>query len=507
MVEDTEAQRSQRQLRAAVPDPATVAAILVLDIHQSRRISPVQPTALSDVTEALRDRAREMPQRLGKLQDHGDGLLQCFSDVVAAAVCAVSLHHLLNDPVLHQGKLSIRARIALHLGHIILKRDGGTGGDALRIASRLEPIVEPGQTWTSAAFADVLRQLMPNVGLATRYLGLKMLAEGDGSLECYELIDTTLQVSGDAHTAALIYQPQDEPLANCQRLLGSRYDADQNAAIQALVSIRTWSAVKLLVDFAGAKESEPTLRRRCLIALQQIAEPDLVPHLQRIIDEEEVLSLKRLAIEVLGACACADAIERLSQLASPETATPAIREAALLALRHLPDASIGKVLIKALQDENPDLVSAACVAASTRRLTTLVADALIDLVRDNKTSDAIREIALEAFVAKGSDHRHLQDLIELAKDVNKSPQLRMLALENLADVSSEPALNALQEIAAEQSDIMRRAALAFVLAVQLKPTPTRLRTKSQQSASRIKEVLLSRVEGNPLNDRYLSDIA
>jgi HEAT repeat protein len=243
------------------------------------------------------------------------------------------------------------------------------------------------------------------------------------------------------------------------------------------------------------------------MALQQIAEPDLVPYLQRIIDAEEVLSLRRLAIEVLGACASADSIEELSRLADPETANPAIREAALLALRHLPDASIGKVLMKALKDENPDLVSAACVAASARRLTAPIANALINLVKDDEVSDAIQEIALEAYLAKGSDHRHLQDLIQLAKDVNKSPQLRVLALENLADVGSEPALTALQEIAGQESDIMRRAALAFALAVQLKPAPTHLRTKSRQAVSRINEVLLSRVEGNPLSDRYVPNIA
>jgi HEAT repeat protein/class 3 adenylate cyclase len=506
-MEDTEADRSQRQLAAAVSDPAILAAILVLDIHQSSQVSPVLPTALSDVTLALRERAKKAPQTLGKLQDRGDGLLQCFSDVLAASVCAVSLHHLLDDPVLHLGKLSIQARIALHLGHIILKSDGGTGGDALRVASRLEPIVQPGQTWTSTAFSEALKQRTPNGGLATRYLGLKMLAEGAGSLECHELINTTQQVPGDAYTAALAYQPQDEPLANCQRLLGSHHEADQNAAIQALVSIGTWSAAKLLVDFAGAKGSEPPLRRRCLTALQQIVEPDLAPHLNRIIGAEKVLSLKRLAIEVLGTCASADAIEELSKLADDKNAAPAIREAALLALRHSPDASIGNVLIGALSDKNPDLIRAACVAASTRMLTDAVADSLIELVKNEKASDAIQEIALEAFISQSSDHRYLQDLIDLAKNINRSPQLRMLALENLADIGSDPALTALQELAGQSSDIMRRAALAFALAVQLKPTPTPLRTKNRQSVSRIREVLQSRVEGNLLGDSYLTDIA
>jgi HEAT repeat protein len=164
-------------------------------------------------------------------------------------------------------------------------------------------------------------------------------------------------------------------------------------------------------------------------------------------------------------------------------------------------------LIKALEDENPDLVNAACVAASTRKLMKTLADSLIGLVKDDEMPNSIREIALEAFLTRGSDHRHLDDLIGLAKDSNKSPRLRMLALEDLADVGSEPALTALQEIAEQDSDIMSKAALAFALTVQSRPTPIRLRPKSQQSESRIKEVLLTRVEGRPPSDGYLPDIA
>lgn len=502
MVEKINEPRSQDVLAAAVPAPATLVAILVLDIVESRRISPEHPTTLSEITEALRDVVERVPQTYGKQETRGDGLLQCFSDALAAAVCAVSLRHVLENPVWRLRGVSVRARIALHLGHVRLQQDGVPTGDSLRVACRLEPIVEPGAIWTSAAFSGALETREPKVGLETRYLGLKTLPKDDGDLVCYELIDTNRPVTD----AAVPYQPQDDPLANCQRLLRSDDEADQIAAIQALVSIGTWPAMKLLVNCARSDKNEPPLRRRCLSALHRMAEPDLTTLIGSIVDTEQVLSLKCLSIEVLGACASPDAIEKLSHLASDKTTAPAVREAALLALRHLPDASLDQVLTEALKDKNPDLVNAACVAASTRKLSESLADRLIGLAKSDDTPESIREIALEAFLARGSEGRYLGDLIELAKDPEKSSQLRMLALEELADVGSGSALAALQEIAEQPSDTMRKAALAFVLAVKSKPTPTHIRMKAQPSESRIKEVL-SRIEGRSLTDRYLSDIA
>ncbi len=500
--EKTNEPRSQGVLAAAVPAPATLVAIVVIDIVESRRISREHPTIFSDITGALRDVVKQVPQAFGEQQPRGDAILQCFSDALAAAVCAVSLRHVLENPVWRLRGVSVRARIALHLGHVRLQQDGIADGDSLRVACRLEPIVEPGAIWTSDAFAAALETRELKVGLETRYLGLKTLPKDDGTLVCYELIDTKRPLAA----TALSYQPQDDPLANCQRLLRSDDEADQFAAIQALVFIGTWPAMKLLVNCARSDKNELPLRRRCLTALHQMVEPDLATLIGSIVDTEQVLSLKCLSIEILGACASPDAIEKLSHLASDKSTVSAVREAALLALRHLPDASLDQVLTEALKDKNPDLVNAACVAASTRKLSESLADRLIGLAKSDDMPESIREIALEAFLAKGSEGRCLDDLIELAKDPEKSSQLRMLALEELADVGSGSALAALQEIAEQPSDTMRKAALAFVLAVKSKPMPTRIRIKAQPSESRIKEVL-SRIEGRYLNDRYLSDIA
>lgn len=507
MVDGVEAPRSQSQLASAVPQPATLAAILVLDIYKSGQISPSHPVELGNLAEVLRARAAQASGMLGKQETRGDGLLQCFSDALAAAACAMSLRHLLEDPVWRLQGISAQARIALHVGHVLIQKDEFTSGDSHRVACRLESIVDPGAIWTSAAFAEALEQRAPRTALTTRYLGLKSLPKNDGQLECYELIDRSLSTPGRSQTSIPSYQPQDDPLANCQLLLRSNDETDQIAAIQALVAIGSWPAMRLLAECAASRASEPRFRGRCLAALKQIADPELAPLLGRIVDMEDVLSLKRHAIEVFGACADSNGIDKLSELASQRNTVSATREAALLALRHLKDASIGPVLIDALGDEDPDLINAACVAASTRRMTKKLADCLIALAKRENVSDDIQEIALEAFLSGGPDRRYLDDLIRLAEDTNRSSQLRIQAVEALADIGSERALAALQEISDRPSDVMRKVALASTLAVQAKPTPTRIRMRAQQPDSRINEVLLSRVQSNPFSDDHLSDIA
>lgn len=62
VVEEISEPRSQDVLAAAVAAPAVLVAILVLNIEKSRQISPNHPTTLSDITYALRNLAKQVPQ-------------------------------------------------------------------------------------------------------------------------------------------------------------------------------------------------------------------------------------------------------------------------------------------------------------------------------------------------------------------------------------------------------------------------------------------------------------
>ena len=71
------------------------------------------------------------------LKEIGDGVLIAFPSPVKAVTCSLVIQRILA----HNSELTIR--IGIHIGDVIQK-DGDVFGDAVNIASRLEPLAEPG---------------------------------------------------------------------------------------------------------------------------------------------------------------------------------------------------------------------------------------------------------------------------------------------------------------------------------------------------------------------------
>ena len=71
------------------------------------------------------------------LKEIGDGVLIAFSSPVKAVTCSLEIQRILS----HNSELTLR--IGIHIGDVIQK-DGDVFGDAVNIASRLEPLAEPG---------------------------------------------------------------------------------------------------------------------------------------------------------------------------------------------------------------------------------------------------------------------------------------------------------------------------------------------------------------------------
>ena len=71
------------------------------------------------------------------LKEIGDGVLISFPSAVMAVTCALEIQRILA----HNSELTLR--IGIHIGDII-KKDGDVFGDGVNIASRLEPLAEPG---------------------------------------------------------------------------------------------------------------------------------------------------------------------------------------------------------------------------------------------------------------------------------------------------------------------------------------------------------------------------
>jgi len=71
------------------------------------------------------------------LKEIGDGVLIAFPSPVKAVTCSLEIQRILS----HNSELTLR--IGIHIGDVIQK-DGDVFGDAVNIASRLEPLAEPG---------------------------------------------------------------------------------------------------------------------------------------------------------------------------------------------------------------------------------------------------------------------------------------------------------------------------------------------------------------------------
>jgi len=84
------------------------------------------------------------------LKEIGDGILMAFPSAVKAVTCALEIQRILA----HNSELTIR--IGVHIGDVI-KKDGDVFGDGVNIASRLEPLAEPGGICVSERVYEDIR--------------------------------------------------------------------------------------------------------------------------------------------------------------------------------------------------------------------------------------------------------------------------------------------------------------------------------------------------------------
>ena len=84
------------------------------------------------------------------LKEIGDGVLISFPSAVMAVTCALEIQRILA----HNPDLTLR--IGIHVGDVI-KQDGDVFGDGVNIASRLEPLAEPGGICVSERVHEDIR--------------------------------------------------------------------------------------------------------------------------------------------------------------------------------------------------------------------------------------------------------------------------------------------------------------------------------------------------------------
>ena len=100
----------------------------------------------------------------------GDGMLVEFANALAGVECAVDLQRRLVDRFGGGESAMLRLRVGLHLGDV-QEEGADIVGDAVNLASRIEPLAEPGGICLSAQVYDQIRNKVPyrleSIGLRT----------------------------------------------------------------------------------------------------------------------------------------------------------------------------------------------------------------------------------------------------------------------------------------------------------------------------------------------------
>jgi len=131
----------------------------------------VGSTASAQANEAealrLRDEQEELVRPLfavhqgREVKTMGDGFLAEFDSALRAVQCAIDIQQHLHERNSQRGVVAVHLRIGVHLGDVE-QRGTDIFGDAVNIASRIEPIALPGGVCISGEVANQIRNKIPN---------------------------------------------------------------------------------------------------------------------------------------------------------------------------------------------------------------------------------------------------------------------------------------------------------------------------------------------------------
>lgn len=121
----------------------------------------------------------------------GDGFLISFDSAMNAVICAIEIqqaHHTYNKDKPPQDQFQIR--IGIHLGDIVI-RENDVYGDGVNVASRVQPLAEPGGICVTRTIYDVVKKKMDVKAVE---LGPQELKNVDEAVEVFHLISDTVGI-------------------------------------------------------------------------------------------------------------------------------------------------------------------------------------------------------------------------------------------------------------------------------------------------------------------------
>ncbi len=131
----------------------------------------VGSTAAAQANEEVALRLRDEQQELvvsrfsahqgREVKSMGDGILAEFDSALRAVQCAIDIQQCLHERNAQKGLASIQLRIGIHLGDVEV-RGSDIFGDSVNVASRVEPLAEPGGICISEPVFTQVRGKLPN---------------------------------------------------------------------------------------------------------------------------------------------------------------------------------------------------------------------------------------------------------------------------------------------------------------------------------------------------------
>jgi len=174
-----------------MPDQGTeqrkLAAIMFTDMVGYTALSQRNETLALELLEEHRHLLRGLFPRFAgqEIKTMGDGFLVEFASALEAAKCAIEIQRALAQRNLSvPSERQLQVRIGIHIGDVV-HRGGDVLGDGVNIASRIEPLAEPGGICISV---DVAHQIQHNLEAAVVQVGAAALKNVAVPLEVCRIV-------------------------------------------------------------------------------------------------------------------------------------------------------------------------------------------------------------------------------------------------------------------------------------------------------------------------------